>query len=96
MKEEDGLLQEAANVILDVQVETYGSMQKEEKLDYILYQMRLVLDLKDFVRTQIILKKIQRKNLNDPGFEKLKVRYYEQSIRFYIHEKNHLETAKCF
>ena len=60
MKEEDGEMRLAADVILEVQVETYGSMQKEEKLDYILYQMRLVLDLKDFVRTQIILKKIQR------------------------------------
>lgn len=59
MKEEDGELRQAADVILDVQVETYGSMQKEEKLDYIMYQMRLVLDLKDFVRTQIIMKKIQ-------------------------------------
>lgn len=69
MKEEDGELRQAADVILDVQVETYGSMQKEEKLDYIMYQMRLVLDLKDFVRTQIIMKKIQRRNLNDSGLE---------------------------
>jgi len=33
-------------------------MKKEEKLNYILYQLRLVLDLKDYVRTMIILKKI--------------------------------------
>lgn len=37
MKEEDGEMRLAADVILEVQVETYGSMQKEEKLDYILY-----------------------------------------------------------
>lgn len=96
MYEEDGEQQKAADVILDVQVETYGSMKKEDKLDYILYQLRLVLDLKDFVRTMIILKKIQRRNLNDKGIEHLKVRYYELSIRYYIHEKDHLETAKCF
>lgn len=59
MHEEDGEQQKAADVILDVQVETYGSMKKEDKLDYILYQLRLVLDLKDYVRTMIILKKIQ-------------------------------------
>lgn len=96
MKEEDGEMRAAADVILDVQVETYGSMQKEEKLNYILYQMRLVLDLKDYVRSQIIMKKIQRWNLNDAGLEQIKVRYFELSIRYYIHEKDHLETAKCF
>ncbi len=37
MCEEDGDLQKAADAILDVQVETYGSMDKKEKLDYILY-----------------------------------------------------------
>ena len=42
--------------------------------------MRLVLDLKDFVRTQIIMKKIQRRNLNDAGLEQIKVRYFELSI----------------
>jgi len=71
-------------------------MKKEDKLDYILYQLWLVLDLKDYVRTMIILKKIQRKNLNDAGIEHLKVKYFELSIRYYIHEKNHLETSKCF
>ena len=73
MKEEDGLIKEAAEAVLEVQVETYGSMKKEEKLDYILYQMRIVLDLQDYVRTQIISKKVNRKNLNDEGFEELKV-----------------------
>mgnify|MGYP006910362422 CR=1 FL=1 len=71
-------------------------MKKEEKLDYILYQLWLVLDLKDYVRTMIILKKIQKWNLNDKGVEHLKVRYYELSIWYYIHEKDHLETAKSF
>jgi hypothetical protein len=48
-------------------------MEKEEKLDYILYQMNLVLDLQDYVRTMIIMKKINRKNLNEDGLEKIKV-----------------------
>lgn len=39
MKEQDGDLQAAADSILDVQVETYGSMEQKEKLEYILYQL---------------------------------------------------------
>ena len=96
MKEEDGLMKEAAEAVLEVQVETYGSMKKEEKLDYILYQMWIVLDMEDYVRTQIISKKVNRKNLNDEGFEELKVRYYELAIKYYIHEKEYLESAKSF
>ena len=80
MIEEDGDKEKAAKSILDVQVETYGSLTKEEKLDYLLYQMRIVLDLKDYVRTQIISKKVNRKNLNEKGLELLKVQYLQHAI----------------
>ena len=96
MMEEDGKLQEGADAILEVQVETYGSLSKEQKLDYILYQLRIVLDLKDFVRTQIILKKVQQRTLDTKGLEKLRVRFYELSVRFWIHNKDTLQVAKCF
>jgi len=42
-------------------VETFGSMEKKEKVEFILEQMRLCLAKKDFVRTQIISKKINTK-----------------------------------
>lgn len=71
-------------------------MEKDEKVDYILYQMRLVLARKDFVRSQIIAKKIQKKTLEAEGFEKLKVRYYHLWIEYCIHEKMHMETARGF
>ena len=44
-----------------VQVETYGSMEKREKVEFILEQMRLCLAKKDYIRTQIISKKISPK-----------------------------------
>ena len=40
------------------QVETYGSMERTEKVELILEQMRLCLATKDYIRTQIISKKI--------------------------------------
>ena len=42
-------------------VETFGSMEKREKVEFILEQMRLCLAKKDYIRTQIISKKISSK-----------------------------------
>ena len=42
-------------------METFGSMEKDEKVRFILEQMRLCLATKDFIRTQIISKKISTK-----------------------------------
>ncbi len=47
------------------QVETFGSMEKKEKVEFILEQMRLCLAKKDFIRTQIISKKINIKYFDD-------------------------------
>lgn len=50
MLEEDGKLDDATNTIQEIQIETYGSLQTKEKVDFILYQMKLVLLRRDFVR----------------------------------------------
>lgn len=42
----------------DVHVETYGSLGKEEKVDFILEQIRLTMAKKDFIRTFIIARKV--------------------------------------
>lgn len=49
---------EACDIIQDVHVETYGSLDKKEKADFLLEQIRLTLAKKDFVRTIIISKKV--------------------------------------
>ena len=48
-----------------VQVETFGSMKREEKVEFILEQMRLGLAKKDYIRTQIISKKVSTKFFAD-------------------------------
>ena len=50
MLEEDGRAEEGTKIIQEIQIETYGSLEVAEKLRFILYQMKLVLDRKDFVR----------------------------------------------
>ncbi len=56
--EERGNPQEAADIMQEVAVETYGALSKEEKVAFVLEQVRLVLDRGDFVRAQILAKKV--------------------------------------
>lgn len=75
-KEDDNDILEAANILQEVQVETYGSMDKREKLEFILYQMKIMLKKKDFVRFFIISKKINENNINDDEIADLKIAYF--------------------
>jgi len=96
MKEEEGKIEEAAKLLQEVQVETFTAMDKTEKTKYILNQLRLVLATKDFVRTQIISRKINPKLLDDEDFQELKLEYYGYMIRFNLHEKKFLDVAKNY
>ncbi|CAI7795807.1 unnamed protein product [Closterium sp. NIES-54] len=58
MKEAEGKVKEAAEIMQEVAVETFGAMAKTEKIDFILEQVRLCLDSDDFMRAQILAKKI--------------------------------------
>lgn len=80
IKEADGDILSAANIMEALQIETYGTMDKREKVEFILEQMRLCLAKQDLVRTQIISKKISIKFFNDPEQLDLKLRYYNLMV----------------
>lgn len=77
MKEKDGEVTEAANILQELQVETYGSMERREKVELILEQMRLCLAKKDYVRTQIISKKISIRFFEEKDTHDLKLKFYK-------------------
>lgn len=58
IKEEQGQIAEAADLMQEVAVETFGAMAKTEKIAFILEQVRLCLDRQDYVRAQILSRKI--------------------------------------
>lgn len=95
MKEEDGAVAEAAKLMQDVQIETVGSMEAKEKIDFILEQMRLTLDAHDYVRALIISRKITARSLLDEEHQDLKIRYYNLLIRYYTEKKDYLEICKA-
>ncbi|OAF68579.1 26S proteasome regulatory subunit RPN5 [Intoshia linei] len=94
--ENENNLSEATEIILDMQVETYGSMEISEKVAIILEQMRLSLLQKDYVRTQIISKKINCKYFEKPDTDDEKIRYYTQLNTICLHDKKYIDVCKNF
>jgi hypothetical protein len=77
MKEAEGKINEASEILQEVQIETYGSMEKKEKAEFILEQTRLTIRQRDFVRTGILANKLNRKVLDEEGFEEIRLRYFD-------------------
>lgn len=96
IKEADGNLDEAASIMQELQVETFGSMEKREKVTLILEQMRLCLAKKDFIRTQIISKKIHTKYFEDESCQDLKLKFYELMIAMDQHDSSYVKICKHF
>jgi len=58
--------------------------------------MKLVLIRRDFVRCQILSRKISRRHIAGEGLEKLKIEYYLFMIRYYVHEKMIMDACKSY
>jgi 26S proteasome regulatory subunit N5 len=96
VREAAGEIKAASSLLQEVQVETYGSMEKEEKLAFLLEQMRLLLALGDFIRFSIIAKKVNRKVLDEPQLSGEKVLFLEYMIVFHSNEKQWFEAAESY
>ena len=87
---------EAAKLIQDVQIEAFGSLENDYKVDYILFQMQVLLEKGDYVRTLIVSNKIKRNHLDDDGFELLKIRFFHLMIEYFMHEKKYIDVSKSY
>jgi len=96
IREGQGDVAAAATILQELQVETYGSMEKREKVDFILEQMRLCLAKKDYIRTQIISKKISPKYFADKDSDDLKLKFYRLMIELDEHEGSYLAICRHY
>ncbi|KAJ2616713.1 proteasome regulatory particle subunit [Coemansia sp. RSA 1365] len=94
--ENNGQIKEACDTLQEIQVETYGSMERREKTDFILEQMRLCLAKRDYIRMAIISHKINPKYFEHEDTEDLKLRFYELMIQYDVHEENYLEVCRHY
>merc|ERR1712172_22210 len=71
-------------------------MDRKEKVEFILEQMRLTLAKKDYIRTQIISKKISSKYFEDKDTVDLKLKFYQLMIELDQHEGSYLAVCKHY
>lgn len=88
-------LREAVRIMEKVQVETYGSMSKLEKFEFILYQIKLNLILEDFVRVIIVCRKINPKHLEEPALQHIKFQYFLYKFSYHKQELQFKECKEC-
>lgn len=96
MKEKDGDVVGACDIMQDLSVETIGAMEAREKLDFILDQVRLCLARKDYVRAEIISKKVTSKQTDKEEFQDLRLKYFNLMIELHTHKDEHLELCKAY
>mmetsp|Transcript_16903 Transcript_16903/g.25477 ORF Transcript_16903/g.25477 Transcript_16903/m.25477 type:complete len:439 (-) Transcript_16903:192-1508(-) len=94
--ENKGNIGDACDIIQDVHVETYGSIPREEKAEYIFHQTRLNILNKDYVRALIQSRKMNRKTLEEATFQDVKVKFYRLMTEYYSHEKDCWEVSQCY
>ena len=61
MKKEQGDLNAAADILCELQVETFGSMERREKTEFILEQVALCIEKGDWTQAGILSRKISTK-----------------------------------
>ncbi|GMS84216.1 hypothetical protein PENTCL1PPCAC_6391, partial [Pristionchus entomophagus] len=96
--EKEGKVDEAATMLLELQVETYGTMPMKEKVKYLLEQMRLSIGRKDFVRASIIAKKISVRFFDSEEAEaqELKLKFYNQQITVGLNDAAYLDVCRYY
>jgi 26S proteasome regulatory subunit N5 len=102
--EDAGNIIEAAELMQDLQIESYSKMPKHEKIEYILEQARLCLNRNDNVRGIIMYKKILPKSLRDiegdadakSKMEALNLRWCEMGERIWNMESDYVQLSKVY
>ncbi|KAF5116061.1 hypothetical protein DV452_002769 [Geotrichum candidum] len=96
IKEEQGDIDAATDILGELQVETYGSMDIREKTEFILEQVQLYIKKGDFTQAQILSRKIVPRYFNKEEVHDLKLRYYELLIKISLHNSQYLDVCQHY
>lgn len=103
IKEAEGSVQEATSLMHDLQVETFGGLSKKEKVEFLLEQMRLGILNKDFMKTEIISRKISNKFFQNRENEvykylkkDLKLKYCQLMIELALNAKKYNDCSSLY
>lgn len=96
IKEEAGDIDAATDILGELQVETYGSMDIREKTEFILEQVELYIKKGDYTRALILSRKIVPRYFNKEETHDLKLRYYGLLIKIGIHNSQYLDVCQHY
>ncbi|KAF8419648.1 PCI domain-containing protein [Tirmania nivea] len=96
IRKAQGDLTGATSVLCELQVETFGSMERREKTEFILEQVELCLEKSDYTQAGILSRKISTKYLAGPDVSDLKLKYYDQQIQLAKQDDKYLDCCKHY
>ncbi|KAL7713236.1 26S proteasome non-ATPase regulatory subunit [Entamoeba marina] len=95
--EEKNRLEDATQLMLTMHIETFTSLDRKERMDFLLVQLRLALECKDYLRSMLLSNKVNRTTLQSEGFEALRLEFCRLMVKYYTNEGNYLENCRmCF
>lgn len=95
LKEEEGLLQEASDILAELNIDTIGTMSPIERTEFFLNQVRLLVATEQKELAQILSKKIPTKLFDDKGNEFLKLTYYKLKVKL-ERESSYQNTSRYY
>jgi 26S proteasome regulatory subunit N5 len=91
-----GQVKEAMEFMLELPIETFGSMEKLEKVEIIIDQLKLAISNGELSKASIIIKKISPQTFQDPAFESLRQDFFSLKRTMDIYNEAYLEAvADC-
>lgn len=88
-------LDKATEILCDLQVETYSLMAFETKIEYILDQIKLTLQKKDYAQAKILSRKILLKTLKNFDLaDQYKATYLGYLLEISKHENDYITVVK--
>lgn len=95
---EHGNYARAAELMGELQVETFGSMEMPEKIDFILEQIALYVKTGDFTYAAIVSRKILTRYFSkastDARVAAQKIRFYGFKVDIALHDNNYLDVCQ--
>ncbi|TIB61736.1 hypothetical protein E3P78_02670 [Wallemia ichthyophaga] len=86
----------ARDVLSELSVETFGSLDRRQKTDYLLQQALLNAQIGDWVQMKIVTNKINVKFFKEENTQEQKLRYYEYLIRYAVHNDEYLNACRYY
>ncbi|SCU92676.1 LANO_0E01728g1_1 [Lachancea nothofagi CBS 11611] len=96
IRRSEGKIDEAADLLCSLQVETFGSMEMSEKIEFILEQMELSILKGDFAQATVLSRKILKKTFKNAKYEALKLEYFHLLIKIGLHKRDYLQVAQYY